>query len=348
MGNFFRTRYLAWVAALSVVTVCSCKAIANKGLGKKHDPERFGIYTCTLDGKNLKQLITDPSRELNHARVSPDKTSITFTRYNHKGPNRLAEEKGGNYFNTELMLMNMDGSGLVSLIPARKKIVAANGYWTPDGKGIIHISNNNPKKKVQVMYLDVTTRKTRRVPTPERLFTADPHQVGNQIVFPGIAKKNELLSIWIMNADGSNARKISSPPPKKTQGKKAAVPVGDYDPKLSPDGTKVTFMRHLTKLSWHIIVVDLKTGKEADLTKHDGVDGVPEWSSDGRLLIFWHIDPKNIGNSGLYTMRPDGSGRKKIPLPAGYRYTMPAFFPGEGSDSNTRIIFSAKKDRTFQ
>jgi hypothetical protein len=93
----------------------------------------------------------------------------------------------------------------------------------------------------------------------------------------------------------------------------------------------------------HTIIVDLKTGKETDISKGITMDVMPEWSSDGKLLIFWHGDPKTPPNSGLYTIRPDGSERKRVPLPRGYLYRMPAFFPGEGSSDKTRIIFTGKK-----
>ena len=74
------------------------------------------------------------------------------------------------------------------------------------------------------------------------------------------------------------------------------------------------------------------------------VDGVPEWSSDGRRLIYWHANLKELKKSGLYTMDPDGRDRRRIPLPGGHFYTMPAFFPGEGSGDSARIIFSAQKN----
>lgn len=67
-------------------------------------------------------------------------------------------------------------------------------------------------------------------------------------------------------------------------------------------------------------------------------------SSDGELLIFPHflIDEK-MALAEMYMIKPDGSERKKLPLPKEYVYGNVAFFPDEGSDDNARIIFSATK-----
>jgi len=294
----------------------------------------------TLDGKNMKPIITDSFREMNHARVSPDKKWVTFTRFNNRKKG-LAEEKGG-YLNTEIMICRLDGTGLRSLTPHRRLKAFVNSYWTPDGKGVIFINNDLLKKRFQISYIDIATGHIRRVPTPPDHVASDPHQWGNKIVFPVIGREDNPNGIWIMNADGKDARQLTRPiVPKSAMNLKPRP--GDSDPKISPDGTKVACTRHIGKANLHTIVVDIETGEEKDLSKGLTCDVMPEWSSDGKLLVFWHADPKVPRNSGLYAIRPDGTDRKRISLPRGYFYKMPAFFPGEGSGKDARIIFTAKK-----
>ena len=100
-------------------------------------------------------------------------------------------------------------------------------------------------------------------------------------------------------------------------------------------------------LEWHLVVVDLKTGKEKDLSPPNVIEGVAEWSPDGKLLVFWHFNPRKLKKSktlaGLYTVRPDGSERRKIDLPPQYWYTHIAFFPNTSSTNDAQIIFSARK-----
>ena len=67
-------------------------------------------------------------------------------------------------------------------------------------------------------------------------------------------------------------------------------------------------------------------------------------ASAGRRISSWHVNTEDLKRSGLDTMAADGTDRQRIPLPGGHFYTMPAYFPGEGSGPNARIIFSAEKN----
>ena len=315
----------------------------NPKQNKKTD-NLFGIYYSTLDGKNMKLIIGDSYREMNHARVSPDKKWVTFTRFNKKSSNGLAVEDKSGYDTTEIMIAKLDGSELQSIVPPKKGIVAANSYWTPDGNGILYISNDNKNKITQINKIDLKTKKITTLATPKGMWVLDPNQVGNIIVFPAVDKKKNKNVLWIMNPDGSNAKQITNPIFTENKNEKLQYRLGDFDPKISPDGTKIAFMRQFAQDDWRIMVKNIFTGEEKDLSKKKTIDAMPEWSSDGKLLIFWHIDKKNVENMGIYTIKSnDGSDRKKVLLPKGFFYTIPAFFPNEGSSNDTRIIFSAKK-----
>jgi Tol biopolymer transport system component len=315
--------------------------VANTSLAA--EPDRFGIFVSTLDGRNVRCILSDPNREMNHARVSPDKKWITFTRYNKHGWfSSIAKEDGGNYLETEIMLARIDGSELQSLVSPRKDKVAANGYWTEDGKAILFVSNDNPAHQGQISRVDLATREITRIVVPGGLWAADPHQVGRQLAMSVFDPKQKQSSIWLADIDAGKVRQITFPSQAGID-LSVNIPLGDYDPKISPDGFSVVAMRNMGKDNWHVVVVDLGTGQERDISPDKSVDGVPEWSGDGRKLIFWYVDIKELKKSGLYTMTPDGRGRTRIPLPGGYFYTMPAFFPGEGSGDEARILFSAEK-----
>jgi len=322
-----------------IVLLSSCVS------AKPYSSERFAIFISTLDGSSFKKLLTDSYREMNHVRVSPDGKWITFTRFTKKKLSGLAEEKGGNYEGTEILIMSLNGSKIETIVPARKGRVAANSYWTPDGKGLLYISTDGKKKRPRIKIIDIKTRKERELPVPEYLIPTDPHQVDDMIVFPAVPVKGpKVSSIWIMKMDGTGLRRITNPRLKIDQRLFSShAPAGDTDPKLSPDKSKVALMRHVGKHNWHIVVVDLKTGEERDLSPPYSVDAMPEWSSDGKLLVFWHVDPKNLKKSGIYYMKPDGSERRKVPLPPGYLYKMPAFFPTDRAGPKARIVFSGKK-----
>ncbi len=330
-------KYGALVVFLSVLSFATCMEAIDK-----EAPERFGIYTSRLDGKSLRLIVSDPYRELNHARVSPDGKWITFSRFNSRKPmGGLAEESHG-YTNTEIMIVRMDGSGLESLTPARKNIIDVNSYWTPDGKGLIYMSNDNSdKRKLRIKHIDLATRRITNVSPDNIPWVSDPHQVGETIVFPATLDGKNVRSIWIMKAGAKRARQITRPVFSEAA-MESRPPPGDSDPKLSPDASKVALTRHFGKGNFHTIVLDLQTGLEKDISRPVTTDVMPEWSSDGKLLVYWHVDMKDTRKIGLYSIKPDGSDRSQIPLTRGYHFKMPAFFPGEGSGKDARIIFTGK------
>jgi Tol biopolymer transport system component len=319
-----------------MVVIISCASPGPK------DPNQFGIFISHLDGTDVRRILSDPSREINHARVSPDKQWITFTRYNKKNFSGLAKEENG-YEDSEIMLARIDGSNLQTLVPTRKGMIAANGYWTEDGKSILYVSNDNKVRQGQINRIDIATRSISKVNIPGDPWAADPHQIGKYLAissFDPVLKKNSIL----ISEQGNNRVRVVTSPAKAGIDPDMKLPLGDYDPKISPDASKVVTMRNLGKHNWHSIVIDLNTGIESDISPEVSVDGVPEWSSDSKLLIFWHVDTANLKKSGLYTKDTRGANRTRIPLPGKMFYTMPAFFPGEGSGPKARIIFSGQKN----
>jgi len=300
----------------------------------------------------MKRIIGDPTREMTHARISPDKEWVVFTRYNKKRRG-IALERNSQYKKTEIMIMRLDGTKVQTLVPPQKGMIAANGSWTPDGKGVIYVASEKGGKETTINYIDVATRRITPLRVTKDRWAGDPYQVKDWLIYNNIRPKLQLSTVWLMKSDGSDARQITAPAFSKAMKKRAKPPLGDYDPKLSPDASRVAVQRNVGKGVFHIVVADVKTGEEKDLSAPylkpgaTVADCLPGWSSDGRLIIFWHGDTEHLPNSGLYTILPDGSDRKRVPLPHGYFYKTPCFFPKEGSDKNTRIIFSALKNPKF-
>jgi len=332
-------------------------AVGNKVAGKRTlpAPNRFGLYWCTVDGKNLTEIITGPKREMTHARVSHNHEWITFTRYNNF-VNGLATEDNANYVMTEIMLCRIDGSDLQTLVPPKSGCINANGQWMPDDKAILYVSTDTPNRMPQLFIVDIKTKKRTPVPMDSQYLPTDPHIVDDMLVFPARTRAMKKTAIYLMKKDGSGLKRITNVPD-----------MAENDPKLSPDKSKVVFWRNVPGKSphpilrtqqWQTILVDLKTGEEKNLSPSGAIDGMAEWSSDGKLLVLWQLNmaeaikkvmslpptaPIPAPEASLFVVRPDGTGRKRIPLPKGY-YTIPAFFPGTGSGEDAKISFS---QRTF-
>ncbi len=323
--------------------------------GPSNDPaDHFGVWISKMDGSERRLILSDPKRQISHTRLSPDMKWMVFTTYNNPGKDGFAKEGGNNYANTEICLFKLDGTALKTIAGPVPGEVNANASFSSDGKKIIFVSTRSGKGAFLYWY-DIATGATTQVPTPPAFHrVADPHEVGNKIVFTVHPEKGGALQgVWMMNSDGSAVRQISFPK-KASDAPSEDVGQGDYDPRLSPDGSRFSILRNVGG-AFHVVVADTASGAETDLTeplfpeRKQTAEGVAAWSSDGKLLIFRHIalpqdGPKGVG---IYVMRPDGSGRKKIPIAKGqFPLVQPEFFP-EGSGPETRVIYQTEKDPRF-
>jgi dipeptidyl aminopeptidase/acylaminoacyl peptidase len=314
----------------------------------------FGIYTARLDGGDFHPLLLDEHRELSHARLSPDGKRITFTRYNKMAIGGFAEENGSNYLHTEIVVMNSDGSSQQSIEPTGPEILNANSSWI-DNDSLIYVHRQDLKSLPELRVHHLSSKTTTRLPTPPGVAVADPTCVKQRVVFPVIplTSGNEPCCLWAMNLDGSGLRQVTKPAIIATSSI-LNFKLGDYDPWLSPDGKNVAFMRYFGDMDWRIYSCavggeaggnGIANGAGSDhlLSKAGVPSGIPKWSGDGRAILYVSWDKSKLENLGLYTMRATGQENKKIPLPGGYLYTHPSFFPGSGAGSKSAIIFSARR-----
>lgn len=128
--------------------------------------------------------------------------------------------------------------------------------------------------------------------------------------------------------------------------------VSENDPKLSPDGNNVAFMRRapnsgVNGFGWRIFVVPVANPlTETNISAALGTsllnnDVLPEWI-DNSTLVFANIDSTITFNTRtIWTMQSDGSGRKQVLLPGGFRYS--DVFPFLDGGGNQKIIISAEK-----
>lgn len=122
---------------------------------------------------------------------------------------------------------------------------------------------------------------------------------GNQIVYPGHS------TIHLMNADGTNIRHITHPIRNN---------MFDFYPTFSPDGEKVVFARS-EKIDgeWNNngYVLHLKSGKLEKISDHDIIS--PDWSPDGKQIVFLIHDVPFIGTGGnVYIMDSDGDNMRRL------------------------------------
>ena len=137
---------------------------------------------------------------------------------------------------------------------------------------------------------------------------ADVAAVGRPLIY------SDGGDIWSMNPDGSNRHALLRGPTKDTA------------PALSPDGTRIAFVRQRDGTSppySNILVMhadgtnitDLSNGRCTSRARPSCVgDSSPAWSPDGTRLAFTStiLDSSNFPEPQLFVMKSDGSGRTRL------------------------------------
>ena len=125
-----------------------------------------------------------------------------------------------------------------------------------------------------------------------------------------IAYSTEAGDIWVMNADGSDRRQVTH------------AGGHDFDPSLSPDGTRIvfrtsrgTYERDSTGTGLEgIFVVDVDGSNEHEIQPPRG--GLfPDWSPDGKRIALSTVRPDQTET--IVTMNPDGTHVHDTGLPGG-------------------------------
>jgi Tol biopolymer transport system component len=118
--------------------------------------------------------------------------------------------------------------------------------------------------------------------------------------------------IYVMNANGSGVRRITHMFANK------AYEIDLFWPIWSPDGKQLVFeVRNFqtadppNRRAFFIVNVDASGLRQ--LTPWSlNAGGRPDWSPDGRLILFRTISTSNRHHGNLHTIRPDGTGLRKL------------------------------------
>jgi Tol biopolymer transport system component len=309
--------------AFSSGTVAGCRAIDQASSPVKTVPYRssWGIYLLDLKTEDVSLIYSFPAQ-----------TYPSCLRLNHNS-NRMAfaqKPEGNDDDRTELYTIGTDGGELSRLTD--------NDYWdlypawSPDDGKIAFLSKREKDLDIYVMDAGGGGEKMLYDSGDN---DADIDWAGGYITF------TSGFAIWRIADDGTQPVQVTFPPDKGQWGK-ANLPAGDYDPRFSPDGSRIAFERLENTGDPHggynIFVVNREGNGETRLTSSSYSQGLVNWSHSGEELVYTVAAIEGQGKYDIYIMNSDGTNNRNVTpgyFPAGFLCHCPAF---SGDDAGVYFL----------
>ena len=243
------------------------------------------IYLINLDGSGLN-LITDIPEGACQPDWSPDGTRLVFV-----SPCSRNKET---YRGSSLFMINVDGSGLMPLVPP----VPGGDYdpeWSPDGKKIAFSSlRNSDFPQIYVLNMEDNSIILLGEDPPRENSNPAWSPDGKQIAFVG-----PNYQIRVMDADGSNRYLLA----------RNASEFRNVDPVWSPQGISIVFTQLLTDLSYSwLVAVPFSPEGGVPVQIPGGEYGSDaDFSPDGYWLVYSGYPDSN---RDIYVMSINGLGKQ--------------------------------------
>jgi Tol biopolymer transport system component len=240
------------------------------------DPPAGQIFLKNFDTGDVTQLTTSGNNS--YPKWSPDGSQIMFLSWTKENPN--------------VYIMNKDGSNQRPVMASSASESMAD--WSPDGSKIAFVSNKNGKYQIYVFDL-MTQVAVQLTNNPEGAFSPNWSPDGKYIAFSSSTKGDGRSQIFIMNADGTNVRQMTS------------YVLGNFDgnPVWCPDASCVIFERNNGNLQ--LMLLDF-TNKEVSPLLIGVFDTLRQEAGLGRSpirgYITFSVDQKyyamDMKSRGLY------------------------------------------------
>ena len=225
------------------------------------------IYAVNPDGSDLHRLTNSESQD-DFPLWAPDGRHISFL-----------SNRGGNW---DLWIMNADGSGPRRLTntPSADEHSPA---WSPSGKSLAFATDRDGGDW-EIYTVDLDGKNPRNLTHSHGMdYSPNWSPDGKSIVF--VSERDGNADLYIMNADGSNQRRVTNDPTREALGTAA----------WSPDGHKLVYMA-AENGQIEIMVREIEHGLARQLTRGNAPVWNPNagppvnvsagWSPDGSSIVF--------------------------------------------------------------
>jgi Tol biopolymer transport system component len=218
--------------------------------------------------------------------------------------------------NTEIYVMNPDGSGQVNI--SNNPFGDLNPSWSDNGARIAFVSTRDGNDEIYVMLADGSNQTRLTFNTaPDRFPSWSPD--GTKIAFE--SNRNGNFEIFVINADGTNETQLTN------------SPNADLCPQWSSDGTKIVF-RSSRDGNAEIYVMNPDGTGQTRLTNNSAFDDFPSFSPDGTRIAF-------LRNAQIFAMNADGTNTVQLT-------SIGTNFDPEFSPDGTKIVFESQRDHNAE
>lgn len=270
---------------------------------------KWGIYILDLETKKI-ELVYSSANMISRIRLNNAGDQLAFCQQIGNGSECVVEDSPVSPC-CEICSISVDGDDYRRLTD--------NVYgdllpcWSEDDSQIAFLSF---RETMDVFMMDADGDNMRLV-YDSGVHDSDLHCSNGKIAFTRESQ------IWMMNEDGTAATQVTDPPRAAEKGN-AILPFGDYDPNLSPDGSRIVFERMVDDATVHgnydIYLISVDGSGETALTDNGYTQGLAVWSHSGEQIAYIVSAIENEGKYDLYLMNSDGSENRDI---------TPEYFPAD-------------------
>jgi eukaryotic-like serine/threonine-protein kinase len=268
------------------------------------------LMVADKDGSNPHKLVTMTGIVIiEQPSVAADGRQIVFSLFSR------------GWSTSSLWEIGADGTGLRTVRNASQGPHVCCGRYSPDGKYLLYGVPQSGASDLwafplQTGLLHLAGKPVRLTAGPLSYSGAVPSRDGKQIYAVGTKKRGEVVHYDMkvqqflpflsgisalhpnFSADGKWVAYISYPDHTLWRSRSDGsdrmqltyAPVEMASPRISPDGTRVTFQN----VDWDVLVMSMDGGTPQLIAKHSGG---PNWSPDGNLILFTSYTDAPIGDN---------------------------------------------------